>query len=222
MAMDMDMGTTTTSSSMMDMATSTAMSSSSTSTSSSMDMSDMSDMSMNYYLTKNYDNYPVLFKQLTASSAAGAFGIFVFIFFLAFALRGLFFLSAYLEQKVFHNYTNSVLIQEIDNCACGPSESDEKEGGSKSSSTFGNSNVAIVLKKTMFPGLSELGKDAVRLVIAFVAAMFGYALMLATMSFVLPYFFAACLGIAFGEVFFNRLSIVLEINKNSSMCGSLH
>ncbi|GMF05527.1 unnamed protein product [Ambrosiozyma monospora] len=79
-----------------------------------------------------------------------------------------------------------------------------------------------MLRQLFFPGLAESGKDIIRLLIAFVSAMFGYALMLAAMSFVILYFFAACLGIAFGEVFFNRLSIVLGINKNSALCGALH
>ncbi|GME84894.1 unnamed protein product [Ambrosiozyma monospora] len=217
----MNMGTTATAS-----ATSSGSSASSTGMDmSSMDMSgmDMSSdsgdtMMMNSYLVTTYSNYPVVFKTLKAHSGGAAFGVFCAIFFSAFFLRGLFFLSAYLEQKVFHNYTNAVLVQEVDNCACDPESEDEK-------SPFGalkRKGQASMLRQLFFPGLAESGKDIIRLLIAFVSAMFGYALMLAAMSFVILYFFAACLGIAFGEVFFNRLSIVLGINKNSALCGALH
>ncbi|KAH3664052.1 hypothetical protein OGAPHI_004766 [Ogataea philodendri] len=216
MAMDM---TATSSSSMMDM-TATA------SSSMSMDMSSSTDSSMdmegmNSYLVTSYNKYPVVFHTLRASSGGEAFGIFCVLFFSAVFLRGLFFLSAYLEQKVFHNLTNAVLIQELDNCACGP-EKDEEGTGNGGSVSVRSLGLAKIFKFTFFPGFGELKRDIIRLLIAFTATMFGYALMLAAMSFILLYFFAICLGIAFGEVFFNRLSIVLNINKNSSLCGQLH
>lgn len=65
-------------------------------------------------------------------------------------------------------------------------------------------------------------RDVIRLLLAFTIVMFGYAIMLAAMSFVLTYFFAICLGLAFADVFFNRLAIILDINKNAGTCSSFH
>ncbi|KAG7813152.1 hypothetical protein KL921_000698 [Ogataea angusta] len=232
--MNMDMGSSSSSSSSgmhMHMASATSsMDMATASSTSSMDMDMSMDMSMNYYLTTQYHHYPVIFHTLRAGSGAGAFGIFCVLFFGAVFFRGLFFLSAYLEQRVFHNLTNAVLIQEIDNCACDPEEDQKTQptgatsatgapGGTLNAKSLG---LGKIVKQTFCPGLGELKRDFIRLLIAFTAAMFGYALMLAAMSFVLLYFFAICLGMAFGEIFFNRLSIVLGINKNSSLCGSLH
>ncbi|KAG7877335.1 hypothetical protein KL938_004091 [Ogataea parapolymorpha] len=221
--MNMDTDSSTSSHMHMSMASATdTMAMATGSPSSSMDGMGMSmDMNMNYYLTTHYDRYPVIFHTLRASSGAGAFGIFCVLFFGAVFFRGLFFLSAYLEQRVFHNLTNAVLIQEIDNCACDPEEDKKHDpsGGTLSAKSLG---LGKIIRQTLCPGLGELKRDFIRLLIAFTATMFGYALMLAAMSFVVLYFFAICLGMAFGEIIFNRLSIVLGINKNSSLCGSLH
>lgn len=200
-SMDMASHTMDMASHTMDMASHTMDMASATAT--GMDM-DMGMMGMNMYLTSSYQNYPVLFRTLHASSGGAAFGIFCILFFGGMFFRGLFFLSAYLEQRVFHNFNNAVIIKEVDNCACDPEkEADSAMEGLKSSS----------MSKFFPTTFSQITQDLVRLVLAFVTAMFGYALMLATMSYVILYFFAVCLGVAFGEVFFNRLSIVTGVNK---------
>ncbi|GMM34374.1 high-affinity Cu transporter [Saccharomycopsis crataegensis] len=80
------------------------------------------------------------------------------------------------------------------------------------------------LAQLFAPSWGEIYKDIIRLVLHFLSAMFSFALMLATMSFILVYFFAICLGVAFGEVFFNRLRIVLEMDDNMGgiLCSDLH
>ncbi|OWB80646.1 hypothetical protein B5S32_g4934 [[Candida] boidinii] len=233
MAMDMNMGSSSgsTASMTMDMG-------SSTSTSSSMDMSgddSMSSMNMNTYFTTNYDDYPVVFKTLHAQTGGAAFGIFCILFFCSFALRGLFFLSAFIEQKYFHNLSNAVYVQD-DNCECADEEEVKEDDITPPPTTTSNNipqhlvepqlnlnqSIGSILRQLFLPSLNEVGKDIVRLLLAFVIAMFGYALMIAAMSYILLYFFAICLGISFGEVFFNRLSMILGINKNSAICGNFH
>ncbi|VEU23240.1 DEKNAAC104376 [Brettanomyces naardenensis] len=193
--------------------------------------SDMSMMMMNEYFTSYYKDYPVLFKNLHANSRASAFGIFVLIFVACFFFRGFGFLGSYLEHNIFHNYTNSVLVEKED-CECDPAE--ESDGGKKIGpehettttplllSSHSNKSYTQILKELFFPGMVELCKDSIRLVIAFVVVMIGYALMLTTMSFVLVYFFAVCSGLAFSEVFFNRLAIVLGVNRTGGPCSGMH
>lgn len=228
MAMGMDMGSSSSGASMtMDMSSPTG---------SSMDMSgdgdgSMSGMSMNSYFTTNYNDYPVVFKTLHAQTGGAAFGIFCVLFFCAFALRGLFFLSAFIEQRYFHNLSNAVYVQD-DNCECGDEDEAKEEDITPPPTQLPqhlaapqlnlNQPIGSILRQLFLPSLSEISKDVVRLVLAFVIAMFGYALMIAAMSYVLVYFFAICLGIAFGEVFFNRLSMIIGINKNSAICGNFH
>lgn len=80
-----------------------------------------------------------------------------------------------------------------------------------------------VLAQLFAPGLNEVYRDLIRLVIYFVTAMFSFVLMIAAMSYVLLYFFAICLGLAFGEMFFNRLRIATGLNDNiNGVCGNLH
>ena len=231
MAMGMDMGSSSSGASMtMDMSSPTS------SSGSSMDMSggddgSMSGMSMNSYFTTNYNDFPVVFKTLHAQTGGAAFGIFCVLFFCAFALRGLFFLSAFIEQRYFHNLSNAVYVQD-DNCECGDEDEAKEEDITPPPTQIPqhlaapqlnlNQPIGSILRQLFLPSLSEISKDIVRLVLAFVIAMFGYALMIAAMSYVLVYFFAICLGIAFGEVFFNRLSMIIGINKNSAICGNFH
>ncbi|QOU21959.1 hypothetical protein BRETT_002123 [Brettanomyces bruxellensis] len=186
-------------------------------------MDDMMDMDMNTYLVTDYSDYPVIFKNLKASSKAAAFGIFCVLFFAAFVFRGLAFLNAYLEQRVFHNYTNAVIVQN-DPCACDPDSELDQKGDDNAVSTVGGTHKSFgrILKELFMPGMREWKKDLVRLIIAFVSAMIGYGLMLAAMSFVVLYFFAICLGLAFSEVFFNRLGIAMGINRAASSHASLH
>ncbi|KAH3669648.1 hypothetical protein OGATHE_002460 [Ogataea polymorpha] len=170
--MNMDMDSST--SSHMDMSMTSATSSMAMATaspSSSMDMDMSMDMGMNYYLTTHYNHYPVIFHTLRASSGAGAFGIFCVLFFGAVFFRGLFFLSAYLEQRVFHNLTNAVLIQEIDNCACDPEE-DKKPDSSGGTLRANSLGLGKIIRQTFCPGLGELKRDFIRLLIAFTATIF--------------------------------------------------
>jgi len=186
-------------------------------------MDDMMDMDMNTHLVTDYTDYPVIFKNLKASSGAAAFGIFCVLFFAAFAFRGLAFLNAYLEQRVFHNYTNAVIVQN-DPCVCDPGSELEQKVDDSPISTVDKTHKSFghILKEVFMPGMREWKKDFVRLIIAFISAMIGYGLMLAAMSFIVLYFFAICLGLAFSEVFFNRLGIAMRINCAASSHASLH
>lgn len=221
------------STSSMNMASSTSMNmgsssmsmamSSSTATSDSMDM----DMSMNSYLTTHYDGYPVVFKTLKASSGGAAFGIFCVLFFTAFAFRGLTFLSAYVEQKVFRDIKPFDLSENDSSATAQKTDMHESNRSTDVESDTNNrkkhcAKERSVIAKFFAVTPTSLYRDFIRLIIAFVAAMFGYAIMLAAMSFVILYFFAIVLGLAFGEVFFFRLSLVMEINQSNSICESLH
>lgn len=205
----------------MDMSgTATSATASATST---MDMSGMdmgagnkSSMSMTMWMTTKYQNTPVFFRSLDAHSGAAAFGIFCVLFFCSFFFRGLIFLSSYLEQAVFHNYSNTIIVEE--DCDCGPADDKASPAPTvPNSPPFGE-----VMRKLFWMGPRELMNDVIRLLLAFTIVMFGYAIMLAAMSFVILYFFAICLGLSFGEIFFNRLSIILNINKSFGACSGLH
>ncbi|CAM9013358.1 unnamed protein product [Wickerhamomyces anomalus] len=195
--------------------------------SSSMDMG--MHMSMNTFLTTKYSGYPVVFKNLSAASGGAAFGIFCVLFFTAFAFRGLGFLSAYLEQTVFRDPKKFDLSEnETDH----HTHHDEKDVINESTRSTDMESVLVkkrdaeknrsVIAKFFAVTPSSLYRDFIRVILAFVSAMLGYALMLAAMSFIIPYFFAIILGLSFGEVFFHRLASVMEINTNNSICESLH
>lgn len=224
-SMDISSSSATTTSTMdmsmsgMDMS-STSATTSSTSTSSSSDMSGMdmsSDSSMTMWMTTTYKGTSVFFKTLDAHSSGAAFGIFCVLFFCSFFFRGLMFLSAYLEQAVFHNYSNTIIVEE--DCACDPE--DDKQSPQPSSGAI-HPPFGTVLKKLCWMGPREFMHDIIRLLLSFTIVMFGYAIMLAAMSFVILYFFAICLGLSFGEIFFNRLAIILNINKSFGACSGLH
>ncbi|AWU75690.1 uncharacterized protein C5L36_0B09320 [Pichia kudriavzevii] len=190
---------------------------------SGMDMSgsDSSDgtMSMTMFMSTKYDNVPVFFRSLHAQTGAAAFGIFCVLFFCSFFFRALVFLSAYLEQCVFHNYSNTIIME--DDCECGESETEVK-GTPPPPQNPPVPPFGVIIKKMLWMGPNEFFRDIVRLLIAFTMVMFGYGIMLAAMSFVLTYFFAICLGLAFAEVFFNRLSMILGVNKAFGACAGLH
>lgn len=215
-SMDMEMSGM----SMQMMSTSTSSTATSTST---MDMSGMdmdsgndSTMSMTMWMTTKYRDTPVFFRTLDAHSGAAAFGIFCVLFFCSFFFRGLIFLSSYLEQAVFHNYSNTIIVEE--DCDCSPDDDKQSPGPSTPAAPpFGE-----IIRKLFWMGPRELMHDVIRLLLAFTIVMFGYAIMLAAMSFVILYFFAICLGLSFGEIFFNRLSIILNINKSFGACSGLH
>lgn len=218
-----------------------AMSSSTSSSSSagSMDMSgngDSMSMNMNTYLTTEYSGYPVVFKTLTASSGGAAFGIFCILFFTAFAFRGLGFLSAYIEQRVFQkvknfNMNNDDGFVHQHQSMTGTHKHDVQESGRssdaeselpKNTTNHDLQKNRSTLAKFFAVTPTSLYRDFIRVIIAFISAMLGYALMLAAMTFIIPYFFAIILGLSFGEVFFHRLASVMEINTNNSICESLH
>lgn len=176
---------------------------------------------MNSYFVTDWLNYPVIFRTMALSNGGKLFGIFLFLFVLGFLFRGLSFASAYIEQKVFHNYQNSVIVEVEENCECGDVDTDSA-GKSAQSAPTSHKMRSSKLRQFLLPGKSEFLKDVVRLLLLFLTLMIGYLLMIAAMSYVILYFFAVVLGIAFGEVFFNRLAIVLDVNKNNSLCSTLH
>lgn len=207
-------------------------------------------MGMNMYFVTHYKDYPVMFRHLVAHGPGGAFGIFCVLFFGAFLLRGVSFLSLYLEQSVFKTQSANIniVIEEEDNCACDDADyssngknsiepQEETVNGIITTTTKRNTvikkttikNAASqpkqrsVLAQLFAPTWGEVYKDIIRLVVYFVQAMLSFALMIAAMSYIILYFFAICLGIAFGEVFFNRLRIAMGLNNNlSGVCGNLH
>lgn len=219
----MDMEMSGMSMQMMSTSTSSTATSSTATSTSTMDMSGMdmdsgndSTMSMTMWMTTKYRDTPVFFRTLDAHSGAAAFGIFCVLFFCSFFFRGLIFLSSYLEQAVFHNYSNTIIVEE--DCDCSPDDDKQSPGPSTPAAPpFGE-----IIRKLFWMGPRELMHDVIRLLLAFTIVMFGYAIMLAAMSFVILYFFAICLGLSFGEIFFNRLSIILNINKSFGACSGLH
>ncbi|CAD1813667.1 Ctr copper transporter family protein [Candida parapsilosis] len=104
----MDMGSMATSTMGMAMETmSHAMNHTGSSNSSMGDMGDMGGMDhmagMHMYFTREFKDYPVVFKTLSASNKGQAFGIFVLLFFAAFFARFLEFVRNYLEEVVWQN-----------------------------------------------------------------------------------------------------------------------
>ncbi|CAH2350380.1 copper transport protein Ctr1p [[Candida] railenensis] len=239
----MDMGSATSSSGMasstmagMDMASSTSSSMSmSTSSSDSMDM-DMASMHM--YFTTDYNNYPVLFSTLKADTKAKAFGIFALLFFIAFTVRGIEFTRLYLEQKVWKNpaflggdcgalTTNesrsslnrktdaSTAVMEAVGC-CGGKES---EVSSEEVEPL-EGNIPGARDPHRLRLASSLFRDCIRIVLCIIPDMFSFALMLATMSFCLVYFFAVVIGLGLGRFYFEKLSMKHNLRAvTSGYCG---
>lgn len=202
----MDMVMTTTSSMMASMTTET---SGSSSTSTSMDMD--SSMSMHMYFTKAYADYPVLFSSLKAKNGGQAFGIFVLLFFLSFLTKGLEFLKNYLEQNVWNNPNYLIPKQTtiIENCEC-DDDSEKLESPTPIEDTHATGrprNLSLA---------SVLVRDIIRLILCFLPELLGYALMLATMSFTLVYFFAVVAGMTIGRFFFERLSDTMQVRPGAN------
>lgn len=181
----------------------------------------MGSMMMNTFLTSAYYEYPVLFETFKASNHREEFGIFCVLFFAGFFMRGISFFGSYLEQVVFKSTKAPVVVENT--CGCdNTSDSDTKLlNGDKTEDVprMKHKPFGQVIKELFWPGRVEFFRDLVRLVIAFVVSMLGYALMLAAMTFIIVYFFAVVLGLACGQVFFNRLGIVLGINANFGSCA---
>lgn len=207
--------------------------SSSTGMDSDMDM-DMGHMdSMHMYFTTQYKNYPVLFKELAASNGGQAFGIFVFLFIIAFLVRGIEFAKNYLEQVVWQNpnyiechpVTSPAVVnmqpQERGNCCSGNKtvsiQNDNSLGkDSSTNSMTGQHDVEIEgnharSHNSKLPMASSLFRNIIRLALCILPDLFGFALMLAAMSFTLVYFFAVVLGLGIGRFTFERLSDRLRL-----------
>ncbi|KAK6458286.1 copper transport protein [Scheffersomyces xylosifermentans] len=193
---------------------------------SDMDM-DMAPMHM--YFTTQFKNYPVLFKSLSASTKAQAFGIFLLLFFIAFLNRGLEFVRNYLEQVVWKNpvyvechpgETGISAIKSIHSQApqadahacCGGEEESDASIGKADSTTSGVRSVQPIEgdhrqeRTNQLPLASRVFRDIIRLILCIVPDLFGYSLMLVAMTYTLTYFFAVVIGSGVGRFFFERLS----------------
>ena len=146
-----------------------------------MDMGGELKHMMNMWFTAHYLDYPVVFHKLTANNGAQAFGIFVLLFFVAFFVKGMDFLRMWLEVRV---WKNPVYLN-----SCG--------------------DVTASYEKPLWP--VRIFRDCVRLFLCFVPEMFGYYLMLATMTYVLVYFFAVVTGMALGKFAFDKLSYFMGL-----------
>lgn len=150
-------------------------------------------MSMNLYLTKAYKDYPVLFQGLSAANGGQAFGIFLLLFFIGFFTKFLEFLRNYLEQKVW--------------VAPSYAHFSDSDSNGKSSDT----ERVISTPNSSIPAM--LIRNSIRLVLIFVPEMFGFALMLAAMTFCLIYFFAVVAGLTIGKFTFERISARYHIRQ---------
>ncbi|OBA19116.1 Ctr-domain-containing protein [Metschnikowia bicuspidata var. bicuspidata NRRL YB-4993] len=179
----------------------------------SMDMSDMdmdmSSMSMNMYFSLAYEGYPVLFKGFSASNAGQAFGIFLLFFVASFVTKGFEFVKVYLELKVWNNpnYQTPQVTTIAGDCGC-DDENEKVSDASEGYTPTGNQKQSSIL--------TVVGRDTIRIVLCFLIEMFGYAMMLVAMTFSLVYFFAVVLGMAFGRVFFEKLSERLNIRPGAN------
>ncbi|ODQ79814.1 hypothetical protein BABINDRAFT_161504 [Babjeviella inositovora NRRL Y-12698] len=183
---------------------------------STMDMSSMHMGGMNMKFSTNWNNYEVLFTNLKATSGGAAFGIFVFLFAVAFTLRGIIFFSSYLEQNIWRSSSAVVVAetQTVPSVDCGCDDDEEKI----SSSPPPTIQKPSLLRQFFFTTFTEFKRDVIRLVIAFVAIMLSYALMLAVMTYVVLYFFAVVLGLAFGELWWGRIGRIMNVSPANGVC----
>lgn len=186
--------------------------------------STMNMMHMNYYLTREYLHYPVLFEKLYANDKKGAFGIFVLILAACFVYKLLLFVNWTLEIHWFKKWNKTRKVQtamsikeevERDN-----NESVRNMDGYDSDSTvyqdqngYQLTSPLPTMPNLMFdifgPNIVDLFHDFIRILLIFTSTMIIYMLMLAAMSFVLTYVFAVITGLACSEVFFNRCKMAL-------------
>ncbi|KAG5419706.1 CTR1 [Candida metapsilosis] len=201
------------------------------SSSSSMgDMGGMSDMaSMHMYFTREFQDYPVIFKGLTASNKGEAFGIFVLLFVAAFFARFLEFIRNYLEEVVWQNDKYSEFEAGVVNHSANlqPSTSAQAVAGVAGGRSIDDdsldkhvSNEAVNVQsqephpsKSKLPMASTIMRDAIRLVLCVVPDLFGYTLMLAAMTFTLTYFFAVVIGSGVGRFVSERLMEKFRIKR---------
>ncbi|KAH3688830.1 hypothetical protein WICPIJ_000190 [Wickerhamomyces pijperi] len=236
------MGSGATSTVLLDTLTATAsstmdMMASSTSPTSAMDSmsstTSSSSMSMTMYLMTSYLNTPVIFEKLYATNKATCFAIFVVLFCTGFAFRGMAFLNTYIEQRIFRDERRNIedikiqVEKDLNSKVIGDSSTDQESyevlSLRKLQSAHGtfNETQRSILAKFLSHTTQSLYQDFIRLLLTFSQVMVAYALMLAVMTCVLPYFFAVCLGIAFGEIFFLRLGHCYGLHP-SHINGSLH
>lgn len=215
------MGSSSVASMTMSMATSaTSAMNMSMPTSSGMDMGmDMGMLHMHMYFTTQYKDYPVLFESLKASNKGQAFGIFLFLFVIAFLTRGLEFVRNYLEQVVWKN-PNYIechpspavplpLETEVNSGGCCGTKNDTSDNSIAKNSSLSireNQQIEELINKNGIPLASRLFRDLIRLILCILPDLFGFALMLAVMTFTLTYFFAVVLGLGLGRFFFERLT----------------
>lgn len=220
-----DHGATTTTSSgdymMMDMGSSTMASTSATGLSSSsdgmsMDMDHgMDGMSMHMYFTTQFKNYPVLFKNLSAETEAQAFGIFVLLFFVAFATRSFEFFKDYLEYKV---WRNPVYFNQPQNKYVPPIARNNSSDNSLGKDPI-TTETDVEIEPTKSNGLSyssQFFRDTIRLILLVIPEILGYALMLAVMTYTLTYFFAVAVGSGVGKFFFDKLSFKMGVRPTAN------
>ena len=161
---------------------------------------------MHMYFTREFKNYPVLFLTLSAKNKAQAFGIFVFLFAMAFIARGFEFLKLYLENRVWKDHSNlpmvaGVILEE---------SSIEKENFKKVNFDE-NDKLDHQSSKPPQGIVARVFRDIVLLILCFLPDLFGYALMLAAMTYTLTYFFGVVVGSACGRFFFEKLSRKLSL-----------
>jgi copper transporter 1 len=234
----MDMGSMSMASATMDMGSTTASMDMGAMSSSTMDMGGMDmDHGMHMYFVGDYLDYPVLFKGLTASNGGQAFGIFLLLFVIGVFVRGLDFTSKYLEQVVWQNpnyvyacHTPSpngavnVPIATDGNC-CGDNTRNDTTADSirktnSSSLAVGQQEHEVpyaTSQPSKLPMASKLFRNIIRLALCILPELFGFALMLAAMTFSVLYFFAVVLGLGIGRFIFDRLSDRMNIRPSASI-----
>ncbi|KAI5968578.1 CTR1 [Candida margitis] len=224
----MDMGSMASSTMSMVMETTAAAMDHSGSSNSSMgDMSGMSSMSgMHMYFTREFKDYPVIFKSLSASTKGEAFGIFVLLFFAAFFARFLEFIRNYLEEVVWQNKSYNEFEAGVANHSANLQPTTPAQGdccaGSADDESFDKrvSNDDVIVQsqeakpsKSNLPIASTIMRDAIRLVLCIVPDLFGYTLMLAAMTYTLTYFFAVVIGSGVGRFVSERLMEKFRIKR---------
>lgn len=231
----MSMASATSSMGSMSMASATSSMDMGSMSSSGMDMSGMDHMeSMHMYFVGDYLNYPVLFKNLKASNGGQAFGIFLLLLVVGIFVRGLDFANKYLEQVVWQNPNY------VDTCHTpSPVSAPAATGGNCCGDNTRNDTTVDSIRKTnssslavgqqerevpyltsqssSLPMASMLFRNIIRLALCILPELFGFALMLAAMTFSLLYFFAVVLGLGIGRFIFDRLSDRMHIRPNTSI-----
>ncbi|EDO19232.1 hypothetical protein Kpol_1050p92 [Vanderwaltozyma polyspora DSM 70294] len=192
----------------MDMGGNSTMSSNSSMSGMDMDM----DMGMNYYLTRTFNGYPVLFHGLHANTKAKAFGIFVLLMTAAFVYKFLLFVSWCLEVHWFKKWNKKNKFSTMDAARSSANKKDQYNDGYLSDDTFVVDplpKLPNVIGDIFRPSLIDVSHDLIRTLLTFTSTMIIYMLMLAAMSFVLTYVFGIITGLALAEVFFNRCKLCM-------------